>query len=586
MKTGSLSLALCVTLLALNSALAQDTPPFEGLRFKNFSASFKCDYFTPHSTNSDNFFYLAYQLTCENRIEGGTNAYRHISLNGYWDPATGNHTDLNPAVEATNRFSISSNGVVGALIDDGLKIYLDGLGLASYGAADPPNETYQLPFQPFLGQGSNNIPLVGTFTGVSGTMEIVIEGDPAFTNDVVVQYTVTATDVDTGETIPDGDLQVGGESVTNGMAWVGYKEHSTNEVGVTVTGHDNWAANLSAVIYRPSVQIDSIVYLDANPDPDNTLTNACDDSQIIVTLNGTNVTGLTFPFLVGKKAVFSLQGPDGMTDFSWSIGGATLSNFVVLDYWVTNSITNSSGMVTNIGSNVYRGYVESNYPKTNQSVEFAWWQTGLVSVTGKCKIMGIDASAGCKVQIVKPGVGIQALGTSAAATVGEVYVDSNFANGNYPYIHLGIGTDDDVGTLLRRGDGSGEYGWVRIVDSTTRTTFLTNGSTSVFSSGGIDGKGFPANTGKFSPDSPGQPLPPDASKVTVNDQYSEFLIFRPTGNDVWVPLQILKWGWQAGATNSGSASWQKIINPAPVITYPGAGTVATNYPSWNKLNQQ
>ncbi|NBV21900.1 MAG: hypothetical protein EBS05_08260 [Proteobacteria bacterium] len=89
MKTLRPLLILLFAVNCLHTAQAQTDPPFEGLRFKDFNATFTRDYFTPLGLTNGTYFYLAFQLTCANVIEGGTNAYRHITLNGYWDPQTG-----------------------------------------------------------------------------------------------------------------------------------------------------------------------------------------------------------------------------------------------------------------------------------------------------------------------------------------------------------------------------------------------------------------------------------------------------------------------------------------------------------------
>jgi len=76
--------------------------------------------------------------------------------------------------------------------------------------------------------------------------------------------------------------------------------------------------------------------------------------------------------------------------------------------------------------------------------------------------------------------------------------------------------------------------------------------------------------------------PLTASSIAANDTFNTTFLYKPdgvgmgSGNGVWVPLGVFKWGWTASAQNVNGTwmlgSGSKISN---------LGTAAPSYPSWS-----
>jgi hypothetical protein len=83
-------------------------------------------------------------------------------------------------------------------------------------------------------------------------------------------------------------------------------------------------------------------------------------------------------------------------------------------------------------------------------------------------------------------------------------------------------------------------------------------------------------------DSPSSSAPLTASSIAANDTFNTTFLYKPdgvgmgSGNGVWVPLGVFKWGWTASAQNVNGTwmlgSGSKISN---------LGTAAPSYPSWS-----
>lgn len=51
-----------------------------------------------------------------------------------------------------------------------------------------------------------------------------------------------------------------------------------------------------------------------------------------------------------------------------------------------------------------------------------------------------------------------------------------------------------------------------------------------------------------------------AAYIEVNDNFADFLMYKPSGADsIWVPIRKFRWGWEANAFNVGTSeapNWQ------------------------------
>ena len=319
-------------------------------------------------------------------------------------------------------------------------------------ATEPFEETvyYQNAISPFLGKGNlTNVMGWSRLAGVSAEMELVIAGDPAFTNDVVVKFTITATDKDTGEAIPDADITVGGASVTNGFAWQSYKEHTTNDVTPTITGHANWTAELSASVIRLELTAEPFAFFttDTNPPPllaamaaaapatntvvladDLRITGTVSDARLEKMANTTNQTK------IGSRIVLIMKATNEesvLSGFGWQIEGDPLQDFVKEDYDRLIVETNGVTVTTNLVRDM-RGFRVA-VVKTNQLVKLHWWKPGTYTVTASCKLMGKPQTATCKFVVEAPA----ATASILTVGVGNVSVVTN-ADG-IAFVEIGTG---------------------------------------------------------------------------------------------------------------------------------------------------
>lgn len=265
MKKLRFSLVLLFAATWLNTARAQTDPPFEGLRFLSFSAGGNA-YIPAYISGT-----FSYSFTRE------SNAFMSVSLTKDWLPDLMVETNLVPTLHGTNWWSVDpTNSALGEIYSRAW-VGKDTNGDVTFSG----NETsyFQDAIVPFLGKG--NLTTLG-LTGVASEMELVIAGDPAFTNDVVVKFTVSATDADTGLAIPDAAITVGGASVTNGVAYQSYSEHTTNDVTPAITGHSNWTATLSATIIRWGFSSEDFAYLGTDPNPGGGCADPLDELRVVL----------------------------------------------------------------------------------------------------------------------------------------------------------------------------------------------------------------------------------------------------------------------------------------------------------------
>lgn len=168
--------------------------------------------------------------------------------NGYSIDGT-NFWSIDPAgvlTIATSLWRTLTNNVVESTwADDGT--YEPTWGPWSWNA----NAIHFPPWQNAKAKG--NIPAL-RLSGADCKLDLVLLGErPDFTNDVIVRFTVSATDADTGLPIPDSDISIASKPVTDGVAWTKFKEWSIPDVTPVICGHDNYTFELIAEIARPQL---------------------------------------------------------------------------------------------------------------------------------------------------------------------------------------------------------------------------------------------------------------------------------------------------------------------------------------------
>ncbi len=345
-----------------------------------------------------------------------------------------------------------------------------------------------------------------------------------------------------------------GGGVTNGVAWAKFADNTTNGATPDITAHDNWTASAGAAILRAEIHVAETAYFANTPYP-NTYTTVAMPNHIN---DQTNTT------VVGKKMVFTAK-PDGADSYEWGVGGSTVSNFVV-------TATN--------GGPVF------DFPKTNQTLTFAWWKPGTNVVTLKVKIGGQEMNRTCTFIVVDPPI-------SVTTEAGNIALDNNYPNFTGESLHFGV-RGDNPGVKFTHNHSvfsPGNFQWVQIVNSSVSKLKKQSGSNWKLTASGLDGE-YPLSTDNKVTDSPvitgwddeaqqGESLGAYYTEVSADDSFTMFLMYKPERNDVWVPFKQVDWTWNARAVN-GTDGWTFPL--APTSNVPAA-VRATGWPSWNKIAQ-
>ena len=80
-------------------------------------------------------------------------------------------------------------------------------------------------------------------------------------------------------------------------------------------------------------------------------------------------------------------------------------------------------------------------------------------------------------------------------------------------------------------------------------------------------------------DTPALELTNDFTNAAVDDHFTTWLMFKPTGvsgTSIWVPLRSVDWFWTATASRSGT-TWTKDFSTNSPSPFSGD---STTYPTW------
>lgn len=467
-------------------------------------------------------------------------------------------TNLLHKIEGTNYWAVNpTNGTVGELTS------------ATWvwnGNTWTETTYYQEAVHPFLGSGD-----VNGWKDVAAEIALVIAGDPAFTNDVVVKFTVSATDKDTGEPIPAADITVGGASVTNGVAWQSHKEHTTNDVTPVITGHANWTAELGATVIRWGFSSEDFSFLGTNPNPGGGCADPLDELRAVLktNMNTTILTnGQSVPVLIGARVELKMSDMNGTTGHQWVIPERGLQF--------------RDDQLCQQRHQCQPRQRRSGCSKANKRSRFCLVENGNHLVEAKCKLMGKDLTAKFRFIVDEPAIPVfvnPAVPPPLGPFVyGQVGVGTTHKNAfGVAALYFGLGNATNYGIGFQRGTGGyGEYEWWQVVNSSS-ITMVTNGVTTNTTTSGVDGD-IPYDTKIGTSDSPAVVLKTGASSYTVKDDYSMYLMYRPGPGEIWVPFRQFNWKWEGTATN-GNSGWGLATNS---VTTPTGSFTATNYPGWSR----
>jgi hypothetical protein len=283
--------------------------------------------------------------------------------------------------------------------------------------------------------------------------------------------------------------------------------------------------------------------------------------------------------IVGKKIQLKARG----TPTSVAVDSYT---------WVTTNDPIKNYTQTT-GTGVVSTWSTSDF--INQQVGFYWIKGGTAVVTCTITVGGHSRSASLTFEIARPTATLLGLTTSNTPPV-------NVGNNGFvAHDTLHFGTNGAAGQVGIKWDGfattpaggAGEIQFCQLVK--THRRFITDGDVhqkissansfvhdSPTPYGGLKvtiGSGL---TGSISrDDSPASGVPGNR-RISVDDHYKMFLMYKPDGADsIWVTLRVLEWNWKGIATKTGgvwsmdAGSW---FPTAPSQTIISSDT--TELPVW------
>lgn len=315
---------------------------------------------------------------------------------------------------------------------------------------------------------------------------------------------------------------------------------------------------------------------------------------VTISLSGTTLVKGSPEILPGQMCAATLNVPTGFkcTSYTWTISGTYYASWQGMGSAVSNLIPVKKSLLT---------WPNATYPATGSPATPEWYWDDTVNVNGTTETVSciatftapdganVTASAATSVdevvppQFMKafvgtteiyqqtaplPGLWLELTGTPPG-TVGfendfAVDQDTDFqGTANCGVVQLLISTD------TVNGGSTGEQGLDAVAPY--YRTYICNGVTNKMH------------------DYPGVSLTAAIQKVSVNDSFSDFLMYLPPADSVgqsqWVPLAMLTWNWNATATQP-KGGWQN--PPANGIIGAGSATASTEnpvnyYPAWTHV---
>jgi hypothetical protein len=281
--------------------------------------------------------------------------------------------------------------------------------------------------------------------------------------------------------------------------------------------------------------------------------------QLKVKRGGNDITDQTQDVEAGQRinlAVEVLPSGTTYTNLQWTIPGTRVANYVVTFVSETQPTSATVTELTNLKiTPIVFYWVDGG---DGRRVEYT------VTMGGK------QFRAGATFNVKR------ATSTFTATSMAEVTVD--FGCDNQLLLRYGcsppnVGVKFTTNVTAPAGFQAGEDQIIQIVDSTRRTRVKLNGTTRVLQGMGVLDTTFPY--GQFF-DSPSQDFELDDVRVTANDSFTTWVIYKPASEGaIWVPLKKLSWSWSGdaltgGILNSGSHSPNQ------------TGADTTVFPQWTK----
>jgi hypothetical protein len=131
---------------------------------------------------------------------------------------------------------------------------------------------------------------------------------------------------------------------------------------------------------------------------------------------------------------------------------------------------------------------------------------------------------------------------------------------------------------------NGEFQWVQIWNKNRQYVRIgSRGNVTAAAVGnGLDTI-YPYEIGLSASDTPGMVFDPLFRRVTIDESFQMYFMFRPTGLSeptIPVPVQVVNWSWYGDASSSDGVSW--VLNPSSTNTRNPTGVNTTSYPRWTR----
>ena len=276
-----------------------------------------------------------------------------------------------------------------------------------------------------------------------------------------------------------------------------------------------------------------------------------------------------------------------LTNFQWTIPGQTVKQYEQLaEVDVTNSYTIKEDL--------------ENPDLSSNSISY-YWINGGTNLEVDCTAMFGNAHLKARTwfNVNRP---TSTLVTETTTNTPSVSVETNSVGGlvlqfgsltnNSPPGPWGIKESFTVTTPI---NGTGSFGYLQIIDETTRRWILddtNNTAQKLYGTNlldtlpyqylsGLTSIGNSDTQSNISADSPGQALYGE-KWASANDQFTGYLMYRPAGDTnhtIWVTLREVHWSWSGAATKDTNGIWTLDPGyPPPPVNPVSADSVTL--PTW------
>jgi hypothetical protein len=260
-----------------------------------------------------------------------------------------------------------------------------------------------------------------------------------------------------------------------------------------------------------------------------------------------NITATTQNVIVGQQISLSVEVVGTTAEVSniqWTVPGTRVANFVG---------SASSGTVTEV----------SNLQVS--PLTFYWTDGGdNRQVTLGCRIGTTQFDKSATFNVKRPSASVTTETGIPKVSTCNGRLELSFGNAvGFTSCLGGPGIKLTRGSVTMPSGFTGDFQWAQLITGTTRTIVMNDGSLKRLSASGVLDTVYPYPTSilgtNVADDTPALELTNDFTSASIDDNYSMWLMFKPSGvsgTSIWVPLRKVDWSWTATATRSGS-TWTK-----------------------------